>query len=451
MSQFEITLADKIDLWAAEGHVLVTEAAGRISLRRLQAGHVQELIRLMAFENWDFEIYDETEERVSEASIADGFPPFRASITIPNDAAARVLTKTGLKGRLQQVDAEPDTVIRLPSLSAPIDTFRLRLAPWNDDTAFEAVALVANPRQFVRETGDIRVVASDLGPWVLRSEARIKDFADSRVKIWAEMSASRLLHSLADDVASDGSFTFRGPPALQFDLFSDISHVSIEGFHGLHDLVRWVYESQTEAESRKVFVAGEIIRSSYSGHDSVQIAEVSGSLLYGARIANQLGLQKISIDAIKAMSELRKAVSDEATRLSEATRSLANSVAASLLAGIGVIAARLSVAVSGQAVDFAVVAVAVVSFMFVAAVALSGWRFLSIQRQLRSEWRERLYRYLSPEEYERMVVSPAVAAERIFQYAAWASLLCALLNSTALYLAAYPTHAASVWRWFTTH
>jgi hypothetical protein len=140
--------------------------------------------------------------------------------------------------------------------------------------------------------------------------------------------------------------------------------------------------------------------------------------LEGARIALQLGLHKLSLDSLKAMADLRKAVTDETTKLSDATRQLATAVAGALFAGVSIIAARLTMAINGPIVAIAILILGVVICAYVAAVIISGFQFVGIQRELRSQWRERLYRYLPATEYEAMVSRPAAKAEHAFKVAA---------------------------------
>ena len=447
MKSFETQLAEVIDSLALDERISVSEGAGRVLVRHLTFEQAKKVLALLSLEDWAFSVEDSTEQVVSKDNIDPSYSPFFAEITLPTDRSDRVLTSAGLKDRLRFWNRHETGVIRLPDISAAIDTFSLRLAPWNDDDDFVPSILEANPRQFVQEVGNSRSVVNDLGPWLLRDGVELTALTSPRTRIWAEMSMRALLSSVADEVSDNGSFCFRGPPAVRFERFSDVSQLHIQAFNGLQRLVNWVYVSHSQAESRRVLVVGEILRSSYTSQNPMQIAEVSPSILEGARIANQISLQKVSLDAVKALAELRRAVSDEAARLSETTRNLANSVAGALFTGIGVMAARLSVKSTDRALDVAVTGVAVVSFLFVGAVVLSGWRFLSIQRGLRKEWRERLYRYLSGQEYQRLVVEPAAQAESTFVVAAWVAIGCALLNSAALVFSAYPELFDAIIKW----
>lgn len=70
--------------------------------------------------------------------------------------------------------------------------------------------------------------------------------------------------------------------------------------------------------------------------------------------------------------------------------------------------------------------------IYVGVVIASGWHFLTIQRDLRNDWRERLYRFLGNDEYGRMVTSPVARAEKGFRNAAIGSAAVALLELVAV-------------------
>jgi ABC-type multidrug transport system permease subunit len=69
----------------------------------------------------------------------------------------------------------------------------------------------------------------------------------------------------------------------------------------------------------------------------------------------------------------------------------------------------------------AAIGIGLVLAMYVGTIIASGVHFLRLQRTLRSEWRDRLYRFLDQGEYDRMVTNPVASAERGFWIASCAS------------------------------
>lgn len=364
--------------------------------------------------------------------LAD-FGPFKLFIKKPaptiNDAII-LFTHAGLKHWLV-TDDRPHTLI-VAGLKAPIETYGVLLTTWSDREKFVPKVGVTNPRRIVRDLGSSGVLPDDLAPWLVRDvDALTIDSEPAR--IWARRSADYLIASIADEIKTDGSLVFRGPPLREFQRPEHVfDRGSVDDFRDLQGLVGWVYENSSEAETRRSLVSAELSSSGYGGNDLATMFPQCAAVLQGARIAHQMGLKKLSMDALKSLSDLRKAVSDEASKLAESVRQLAAAVTGAVFAGVGVIAARLTLAIDVPAFRWVMMVLALVLLLYVTAVILSGWQFLKIQQQLRTRWRKRLYRYLSDEEYEDLVVRPSKAAETGFWTAALISAVVSFLLCAAI-------------------
>ena len=132
----------------------------------------------------------------------------------------------------------------------------------------------------------------------------------------------------------------------------------------------------------------------------------------------------MSRDTLKALADLRKAISDETAKLAESTRSVAGSVAASLFAGLGLLITRSTTNIPG----WMLVSLSVVLAVYVCAVVWSGKKFIRVQANIRNQWRTRLYTFLPTKEYSAMVEEPAKEAESAFNVAA----VCGLTLSAVL-------------------
>ncbi len=137
------------------------------------------------------------------------------------------------------------------------------------------------------------------------------------------------------------------------------------------------------------------------------------------------------------MSDLRKAVSDEATKLSDTTRQLATAVAGALFGGIALIVARLTVPTPGAPLSVAIALIGIVLALYVAAMIVTGWTFMKLQGDLRSEWRSRLYRFVPESDYQALVETPAKSAEDGFKTAAWISIVMTGLLFVAFFVVAF--------------
>ena len=250
---------------------------------------------------------------------------------------------------------------------------------------------------------------------------------------WREGAAEALAAALSQEVEPNGSLLFRGPPPTRF---RDVGahNVDMGALAGLQRAATWVYGNPRELENRHGLLAAEIARTTLRDGDLADLASSMDAALEGARIAYGFGVSQQSRDTLKSLGELRKAVGDETARMSESTRSLAGAVTTSAVGNVALIIARLTVSKDSTFVGSAAVIIGVALAVYVAVVIASGVQFLSIQRDLRRDWRERLYRFLGEDEYGRMVDEPVGRAEKAFRNAAVASGVIAGLMLAAVVL-----------------
>ncbi len=90
-----------------------------------------------------------------------------------------------------------------------------------------------------------------------------------------------------------------------------------------------------------------------------------------------------------------------------------------MFGAIGLVAARLTLAPNNKFVPVAAVLVGLVLAAYVGAVIASGMHYLDLQRRLRTEWRPRLYSFLTQTEYDKLVTDPVARAESGYVAAAW--------------------------------
>ena len=76
----------------------------------------------------------------------------------------------------------------------------------------------------------------------------------------------------------------------------------------------------------------------------------------------------------------------------------------------------------------------VLVFVYVATVIYAGNAFVMLQRKLRGDWKQSLYRFLPDEDYEKMVAQPTRRAETIFRCSAGWGLAAVLALTLAILL-----------------
>ncbi|MCP8883593.1 hypothetical protein NIM87_08790 [Devosia sp. XJ19-1] len=128
-----------------------------------------------------------------------------------------------------------------------------------------------------------------------------------------------------------------------------------------------------------------------------------------------MSVAKVSADNLKALADLRKAVTDETGKIADAVRQVVGAIASALAIGIGLIAARVAANAPGPLV----LAVMVVVAAYIFVVIYSGHKFAALQRGLRDMWRSQIYRFLSQDEYQKLVIQPSLDAEKILTKVSW--------------------------------
>ncbi len=135
------------------------------------------------------------------------------------------------------------------SLQQAFETFSVRVSPWGDTVAFRPRRVESDPRRVVKETGSNRTVARDLSRWLLRRESHLP-WSDPSFQVWAELSATTLMRSLASEIV-DGVLLFRGPPTKRLDQDAEpLRTLDRQGFALLQDCALWVAENEREHEAR---------------------------------------------------------------------------------------------------------------------------------------------------------------------------------------------------------
>jgi len=197
-----------------------------------------------------------------------------------------------------------------------------------------------------------------------------------------------------------------------------------DGFICLQRAQRWVFENERETELRHTLLAAEIAHAGGQYRDAAECvkSEIEAAL-DSAKIAYQMSLSDLSRDTLKVLGDLRKAITEETAKVTDATRQTIGSVTSAVAVGIGLIAARIATSVD----PIVMTAVMVLAVLYVVMIFLSGAHFIWLQRGIRSHWRPRLYRFLSDQDYERMVAEPIKRAENAFWWVASLGLLSVLV------------------------
>lgn len=416
MERSRTALADAVDTLVAAGRGTVTETAERLALYQLDASGARMLVPLLAPAGFVLDRVADEGGPLDPAAIDDGAEAIELVAVKPAVPAGimPVLTAAGFERHLDR--PEDARVVWVQGLSRVVDTVTTSYRPWGDDAPFARAEPPADPARVVRRLDG---TSSDpIGRWLLRDPDA--DVTGRPFGRWRRRAAEALAEALAQEVEPGGTLMFRGPPTTRFR-GEGARKVDVGSLASLQRAAGWVYDNPRELENRHGLLAAEVARTSLRDGDIADLAAAMGGALEGARIAYGFGLSQQSREALSSLSDLRKAVSDETGRLSDATRTIAAAVTTSAVGNVGLVIARLTVAKDSTFVASAAVVIGLALAVYVGAVIASGAQYLSIQSDLREDWRDRLYRFLSEDEYRRMVTDPIKRAECGFLIAAWCS------------------------------
>ena len=424
------TLACWLDRLSRRG-AFVVETADTVSASNLSARQTRELCGLVEAEGWRLTIFDQANESWTQDELDEDLAPFRVTIVKPPAGAdvARILTDVGFAAWLVEPSA---SVCQVARLSRPFETLGVRFTSWDEPASpFEPAEKTASPQSLVREYNGQARAPVDVRTWLLRNVDE-GPFDNSTFRTWMAVAAVHTLRALPDEIdPMNGSLKFKGPPRLALHVSADrtevLSELSVDGFKNLQRGVRWVFENAREAEMRHALFATEIARSGIeTDRAEIYLREHAEAALDGAKIAYQASLALLSSETLKALADLRKAVTEETAKVTEATRQITGAVAAALAVGVGLMAARVSSAASGNLI----IAIMIIAAAYVLMVILSGLQFTWLQRGLRRGWQARLYRYLPRSEYQALVLTPTGRAEASLFWVAGIGIVITFLIST---------------------
>lgn len=452
MISSEKGLAEALDAWVLEGRALITEHTGDIVVGKLCAADALELVRSLETLGWNHSIEDGLPAVVTKDQLDADYGPFRVTAEKPAVAKGRdhILTNAGLKDWLRRPPAHP--IVEASRLDVGFETLSVKFATRELLGGFEPEVLSSDPRAVVKESAQVRVVPADVSPWILRPNSQV-DLTDAATKVWADAAALNLATSLANEVEGSKTVLLKGPPVTRYEAVDDMAaSLGADGFKALQACAHWAFSVPKEMETRHILLTAELSRSAPGSDDLPSLYRNSGQpALEGAKIAFEMGLHKISADTLKALADLRKAVSDEAAKLGDTTRQLAGAVSGAMFGGIALIVARLTMATSNLTVAAAVLLIGVVLATYVCGTIWTGNQFVNIQRDLRDQWRNRLYRFLPEDEYQRMVIGPAQRAESAFCTASWISGILAINLLIAVTVISGPELWQGIKDWRASH
>lgn len=319
-------------------------------------------------------------------------------------------------------------------LTKPFNTRARSYSDWGEEEAFVEPPVTKSPRLLVKESANVRTVPEDVRHWLL-AEGHGLDDADPLHMVWAMHAFDALSRCFANEIDATGSkLSFKGPPRLNLTIKEAVEGVTIalEDFDVVQGAAVWVFENAREAEVKHILLSAEIARSGRAdGKVQQYFKENLSAALDCAKIAYQMSVSEITKDTLKSLGDLRKAVTEETSKATDATRQAITAISTALTVGMGLIVARLTLQINPYLISL----VMAVAFGYTTLNVMSGRKFIKIQQKLRHDWQPKLYRFLSEAEFKKMVSDPIEQAEGFFYRVSFQGL--AMLGAAALGIAIF--------------
>lgn len=422
---FLITLAEQLGALAAQANAHIHEGDDNVTVSNLCADATLAIFATCLRLGWACSAFDQEHTPTEPDNIVEDFEPFRVTIQKPHhpDTTLDILTSAGL---LQWLDKGHDAKHwRIAGLSKPLCTQLRIYTNWTTQevtstaTSLTVSPVTKSPRALVRESGSLQIVPGDIRSWLLLDYSQF-DLDEPSHKIWGAKAFDALVHSLANEIdAESNSLVFKGPPKLILQppntTENTIQAFGIDAFLNLQAAANWVYENSREAEIKHSLLATEIARSGRDNGSADYYLKANLSVaLESAKIAYQMSLSDLGKDTLKSLGDLRKAITEETAKATDATRQTITAVSGALAVGVGLVAARLSTNINPWLISM----VMLIATGYIGMIVYSGWSFISLQRELRRDWQPKLYRFLPQDEYKKMVAIPTQKSERVFKCSA---------------------------------
>ena len=412
------SLASLLNELSRKRQALITEGNLTLIVSDLSAETARSIKKAAVAAAWSFTVYDRASSETDVDDEDEDFGPFRVELEKPlpedhvQEQALYVATEVGFKAFL--VNGHAAARWHLLGLTQPFITRARAYCGWGEEGDYTESQATRSPRLLVKESATLRKVPEDVRLWLL-AEGHHLDEADPLHMLWAGQAFGALSRCFANEIDASGSkLTFKGPPKLNLTIPEAVegsTSVSLKDFEVVQEAAAWVFDNAREAEVKHILLSAEIARSGRAdGEVQEYFRENLAAALDCARIAYQMAVSEITKDTLKSLTDLRKAVTEETSKATDATRQAIAAISTALTVGLGLIAARLTLQINPYLISI-VMAVAV---GYTVLNVMSGRKFINIQRKLRKDWQPKLYRFLSEAEFKKMVGEPIEQAEGLF-------------------------------------
>lgn len=210
-------------------------------------------------------------------------------------------------------------------------------------------------------------------------------------------------------------------------------------YNDIYEASYWIYKNKEEAESKHRLLNHQL---AVEWSEAVEFPEGNkiARSLSNAKRAYDLHLHDSSKEVLKSLTELRKTLFDEVERVKETTRSLSDKLWRDFAIALGVLVIRFVPNIStipGEYLNILAYGTAVFLLVSIGITVLSNFFFNKSSKQNREKWQERLFFYISKDEFDEIYESHIKSSMWTFRGVQIIVLIVYLILSFSLFLIAY--------------
>ena len=336
--------------------------------------------------------------------------------------------------------------IRVVDQFPPIRTRSCTLQPWDDNAAVPIADLILiDPRKYVRDLTGGNTVPSNVS--IFLSTGGIET-PSATLQAWKLAAQERLALTLVNEVWSEDGLkrvALVGHGTKKIILGTPPSTVS-PLFEALHDSASWIYENLREIEIRHTLFTNELAREWQGGLAFYDTSPTKFTqALEAAKTAYRAHIRESSKETLRSLSDLRKALSEEISKVSSQTRDLISSLwkdfaiaATALLGRIALIMAGKTTEAESVWIKILLLGTAIFVSLNLVITLMANSKFMRIADESRRNWKAKLYGFLSEEDLRALSDQPLSESVNTYRTARNVIVMIYFLVVMMLIIGAWP-------------
>jgi hypothetical protein len=298
-----------------------------------------------------------------------------------------------------------------------------------------------SPCRLVRDQSH-HLAPTDIRPWYLIVPG---DETSDVFSAWKEHAVRNLIFCLPTEIrASDASsqVVLKGARSAFADV--DLSQPQSQLFNVVTEAVRWIYDQRRDTETKFHLLNNHLaLYWPENAKWPLGLGKVLDHALASAREAFAFHLQDDSKEAIKSLGDLRKALQDEVARSQTATRDLLSALWRDVAIAGAAFALR-SATTNSPAVNLVSLGAAALLLVSLLTTVVSNWRFDVLAKQVRAQWKKRLYAFMSDKQWAELVTQPISRARWVYRISIGPVSAVYFVLIGALLWVAYPAEVLAI-------